>query len=73
MYHKLGIVEEEADESSFWLELITESDLLTSGKTSALAKEAEELVRIIVASRQTLRRNLRDARPNQNSKIKNQK
>jgi four helix bundle protein len=54
---KLGVVEEEADESAFWLELITDAGLMRSTKTAALHKEAEELVAIISASRITARRN----------------
>jgi four helix bundle protein len=72
MYSKLGTVEEEADESAFWLELIAEAELMSATKTSALRQEAEELVCIVVASRRTLQRNLRgDQIKNQNSKIEN--
>ena len=50
---KLGIVEEEADESCYWLELITEGQLLAEDRVIALLKEANELTAIIVASRKT--------------------
>jgi len=51
----MGIVEEEADETCLWLELITESGLLPAEKTSALHTEADELTAIAVASILTAR------------------
>ncbi len=47
---KLGIVEEEADESCFWLELIHESGWVRGTEWSDLFKEADELTAIVVAS-----------------------
>jgi four helix bundle protein len=52
---KLGIVEEEADESAFWLELIIESSLLRAKLVQPLLDEANELTRIMVSSRVTAR------------------
>jgi four helix bundle protein len=54
---KMGIVEEEADETLFWLELLEESDLVTSAKLMAIKQEADELIAITVASIKTARRN----------------
>ena len=54
---KLGIVEEEADECAFWLELAVEAELLSPGKAGNLHSEAEELVKIIAASRISAARN----------------
>ena len=48
---KIGVVEEEADECGFWLELITDGRLLPAAKTSALLREASELTAIMAASR----------------------
>ena len=48
---KVGVVEEEADESGFWMELIIEGALLPAGKVSPLLKEAGELTAIMAASR----------------------
>jgi four helix bundle protein len=48
---KIGVVEEEADETAFWLELIIESALLTETRTRPLVSEAGELVAIMAASR----------------------
>src|SRR5436309_14364789 len=50
---KIGVVEEEADESCFWLELIIDSGLLTEGKIRPLLGEAGELDAIMAASRKS--------------------
>ena len=50
---KLGIVEEEADESAFWLELIIEGALLKASLVQPLLDEANELTRIVAVSRMT--------------------
>ena len=50
---KLGIVEEEADESAFWLELIIEGSLLKAQLVQPLLDEANELTRIVASSRIT--------------------
>lgn len=52
---KLGIVEEEADESVFWMELIMESGMMRKDLVESLHNEAEQLVAIVVASRKTAR------------------
>ena len=54
---KMGIVEEEADETLFWLELLEESGLITAAKLPAIKQEANELIAITVASIKTARRN----------------
>jgi four helix bundle protein len=50
---KIGVVEEEADESCFWLELIIDSGLLTDERIRPLLSEASELVAIMAASRKS--------------------
>ena len=50
---KIGGVEEEADESCFWLELIIDSDLLTEERIRPLLSESDELVAIMAASRKS--------------------
>ncbi len=50
---KIGVVEEEADETAFWLELIIDSALLTEAKIRPLLAEAGELVAIMAASRKS--------------------
>ena len=54
---KMGLVEEEADETLFWLELLEESELVTAAKVTAIKEEANELIAITVASIKTARRN----------------
>jgi four helix bundle protein len=53
---KLGIVEEEADESAFWLEVIAETGLFERHHVLPLLDEASQLVAIMVASRRSLHR-----------------
>jgi four helix bundle protein len=53
---KLRDVEEEADETLFWLELLEESGIVPAKRLSELKKEADELVAIIVASINTAKR-----------------
>lgn len=50
---KLGTVEEEADETAFWLELIIEGDLLAAAQIQPLLTEALELVAMTAASKKT--------------------
>ena len=50
---KLGIAEEEADETQFWLELIIESGIVPSTRLEPLLQEARELTAIIAASRKS--------------------
>jgi four helix bundle protein len=57
---KLGIVEEEADESLFWLELIEESGLMPKNRLIRLQKEADELTAIMAASRISAKKKGRD-------------
>ena len=51
---KLSISFEEIDESLFWLESIEDLELLPSQKLILLIKEADELTRILAATRITL-------------------
>jgi four helix bundle protein len=50
---KIGIVVEEADETVFWLELLSKSGIVKPQRLTPLLKEANELVAIFAASRQT--------------------
>ena len=63
--HKLAIVEEEADESLYWIELLVESNLLPEKKLSILFTDINEIVAMTVASIKTLR-----ARKSDNPKSK---
>jgi hypothetical protein len=48
---KLGIVVEEADETVFWLELLSDSGIIPASKLRELKAEGNELVAIFLASR----------------------
>lgn len=50
---KLGIVAEEADETVYWLELISESALLPRLRLGDILMEANELTAIFTAARRT--------------------
>ena len=52
---KLGVVEEEIDESAYWLELLVESGIIPVTRLADLMQEASEPTAIIVASRKTAR------------------
>ena len=52
---KLAIVEEEADETIYWLELLVESKIVDASRVDLLLKECNEIVAMVVASIKTLR------------------
>ncbi len=54
---KITIVEEECDETQFWLELIDEANLLKDQEVLELIKEADELTAIFTASGKTAKKN----------------
>ncbi len=68
--NKTSIVEEEADESCFWLELLVDAGLLGAQEVQPLLQEASEITAILVASRKTA---VARQRPfeNRKSKIEN--
>ena len=47
---KLGIVEEEADETIYWLEVLVEAGILESNRVEDLMKEASEVLAVVVSS-----------------------
>jgi four helix bundle protein len=47
---KMGIVEEEADESMFWIELLMETGTVKKELLESLFKEANEIVAMVVSS-----------------------
>ena len=53
---KLSIVEEEADETLFWLEIIEEMEILDKASIDSLVKENDEIIAIIVSSIKTSRK-----------------
>jgi len=56
---KIGVVEEEADESAFWLELIIEGAFIKQSRVKPLLDEANEITRIMASSRITAARKVR--------------
>jgi four helix bundle protein len=54
---KISIVVEEADETVFWLELLADTAVVSTGKLSLLLKEANELLAICAASLSTAKNN----------------
>ena len=55
---KLGIVVEEADETMFWLELLSEAGIIGEESLIGLTAEANELVSIFSAAQLTVKRGL---------------
>ncbi len=53
---KMGIVEEEADESIYWMELLVDSGLVRKDEVAGLVDEANQLVAMTVASINTAKR-----------------
>jgi four helix bundle protein len=47
---KMGVVEEEADESSFWMELLVEANIVPEPKLGPLMQEADEITAIVVTT-----------------------
>jgi four helix bundle protein len=56
---KMGTVEEEADESIYWMELLIESGLISKDEVDELLDEADQIVAITVSSIKTARRRKR--------------
>jgi four helix bundle protein len=56
---KFGTVEEEADESGFWIDLLVDAKKVSPEKAAALIKESGELTAIAVSSINTARKTTR--------------
>lgn len=54
---KISVVAEEADETLFWFELLTEAELATNRLLEPLILESSELLKIFSASLATAKRN----------------
>jgi four helix bundle protein len=55
MINKLKIVEEEADESTYWMELLVEAEMVSEARLADLMNESNEILAMTVASVKTLR------------------
>src|SRR3712207_4287582 len=54
--NKPAIVEEEADETCFWLELLIDGGVMPASRVQPLLHEANEITAMLVASRKTASR-----------------
>jgi len=52
---KLSIVEEEADETAYWLEILVDAQIVSKATNLDLHREANEIVAMVVASKRTLK------------------
>jgi four helix bundle protein len=50
-FSKLSIVTEEADETLFWLELLTEAEIMPLGRMNSIIQESTEMLKILATSR----------------------
>jgi len=66
---KMTTAEEEGDETLFWLEVLVEAEIVRAGDEAGLLDEADQLVRIIVASIKTKRANMGNPKSNPKSEI----
>ena len=57
MLNKLKIVEEEADETFYWLDLLVKSGTVPENRLAPLMTEVEQVIALTVASIKTLRTN----------------
>lgn len=54
-FSKISIVVEEADETLFWLELLTDAGIAPFAKLSELQKECEEILKIVSYTRKNMK------------------
>ena len=52
---KMGIVEEECDESLYWMEMLADAGLVDIARMAKLMKEGDEILSMVVASIRTAR------------------
>jgi four helix bundle protein len=65
---RIGVVEEEADETALWLKLIIDDKILADKKIMPLHKEANELIAIMAASYKSARSPIKSEIRNQKSR-----
>ncbi len=65
--YKLSLVEEEADETALWLEMLVEGGMIPQRRAASLLEEANALTAMMVASQKTTR--LGRTSPNPKSKV----
>ena len=52
---KMGIVEEEADETAYWMELLVDADIVKRSRVADLLDEANQILSIVISSIKTAR------------------
>jgi four helix bundle protein len=57
---RMGIVEEECDESLYWVDVLIELGLIAGKRVDELRKEANEIIAITVSSIKTARNNAKN-------------
>ena len=67
--NKLKMVEEELDETQYWLEIIVESGLIKSNLLDDLVKENEELFKIIASTIVTMKKKINSKKNNSHEKL----
>lgn len=55
MINKMKIVEEESDETAYWLELLVEAEIVSQSQIAEIYKETNEILAMTVSSIKTLR------------------
>lgn len=55
MINKMKVVEDESDETEYWLEVLVEAGLIPENQISEIYKETDEILSMTVASIKTLR------------------
>jgi four helix bundle protein len=66
---KMGTVEEEADETIYWMELLVDAEIVTRRRIVDLLDEANQILSIVISSIKTAK----GLRTNPQSEIRNQK
>jgi four helix bundle protein len=51
----MGTVEEEADESIYWMELLIDAEIVTRSRIADLLDEADQILSIVISSIKTAR------------------
>ncbi|HUX94950.1 MAG TPA: four helix bundle protein [Bacteroidales bacterium] len=59
--HKLGIAQKEANETHYWIRLLSDTDLIDQKKSIRLINDCEELIRLITSSIKTAKNNMDNA------------
>jgi four helix bundle protein len=64
---RLGVVEEEADKSACWIELLVETGIFSERRMSLLLEEAKSITAMVVASIKTARRKAKESKARKSS------